>query len=144
MTTIIEEESPDDFIKYMFDKDPKPRDSIQLECPDIPDNKNTHLHIFEQLLMIYVCGLKHLWSDSEGKVDLTKLTKENISLMKRYFESINYIVNIDVFNLQTYQFRFPNYFKDQHKINDNVVLTDFFYETQGADTNMYRISFDFL
>ena len=144
MTTIIEEESPDDFIKYMFDKDPKPRDSIQLECPDIPDNKNTHLHIFEQLLMIYVCGLKHLWSDSEGKVDLTTLTEENISLMKRYFESINYIVNIDVFNLQTYQFRFPNYFKDKHKITDKVVLTDFFYETQGADTNMYRISFDFL
>jgi hypothetical protein len=144
MTTIIEEEKPDDFIKYMFDTDPKPRDSIQLECPDIPNNKNTHLHIFEQLLMIYVCGLKYLWGDSEGKVDLTKLTKENISLMKRYFESINYIVNIDVFNLQTYQFRFPNYFKDQHKITDKVVLTDFFYETQGSDTNMYRISFDFL
>jgi hypothetical protein len=144
MTTIIEEEKPDDFIKYMFDVEPKPRDSIQLECPDIPDNKNTHLHIFEQLLMIYVCGLKHLWSDSQGKVNLTKLTEENISLMKRYFESINYIVNIDVFNLQTYQFRFPNYFKDQHKITDKVVLTDFFYETQCVDANMYRISFDFL
>lgn len=144
MTTIIEEENPDDFIKYMFDSDPKPRDSIQLECPDIPDHKNTHLHIFEQLLMIYVSGLKHLWSDSDGKVDLTKLTEENISLMKRYFESINYVVNIDVFNLQTYQFRFPNYFKDKHKITDKVVLTDFFYETQGSDTNMYRISFDFL
>ena len=39
--------------------------------------------------MIYVSGLKHLWSNSEGKVDLTKLTGDNISLMKRYFESIN-------------------------------------------------------
>lgn len=144
MTTIIDEEKPDDFIKYMFDTEPKPKDSIQLECPDIPDDKHTHLHIFEQLLMIYVSGLKYLWGDSEGKVDLTKLTEDNICLMKRYFESINYIVNIDVFNLQTYQFRFPDYFKDQHKINDKVVLTDFFYETQGADTNMYRISFDFL
>tara|TARA_B100001057_G_scaffold500333_1_gene614805 strand:+ start:3684 stop:4118 length:435 start_codon:yes stop_codon:yes gene_type:complete len=144
MTTIIEEENPDDFIKYMFDTEPKPKDSIQLECPDIPDNKNTHLHIFEQLLMIYVSGLKHLWGDSEGRVNLTKLTEDNISLMKRYFESINYAVNIDVFNLQTYKFCFPNYFKDKHKINDKVVLTDFFYETQGSDTNMYRISFDFL
>ena len=68
MTTIIEEENPDDFIKYMFDSEPKPKDSIQLECPDIPDHKNTHLHIFEQLLMIYVSGLKHLWGDSEGKM----------------------------------------------------------------------------
>ncbi len=94
--------------------------------------------------MIYIGGLKHLWSDSDGKVDLTKLTEENIELMKSYFKSINYQVNIDVFNLQTYQFRFPNYFKDQQKITDETMLSDFFYETQGSDTNMYRISFDFL
>ena len=142
--TIIEEEKPDDFIIYMFGSDPKPKDSIQLECPDITPGKQVYLHIFEQLLMIYIGGLKHLWSDENGKVDLTKLTEENIELMKRYFESINYIVNIDVFNLQTYQFRFPDYFKDQHKITDETMLTDFFYETQGSDTNMYRISFDFL
>ena len=145
MTTIVEEEgSHDDFIVYMFDTEPKPKDTIQLECLDIPDNKNTHLHIFEQLLMIYVSGLKHLWSDSEGKVDLTKLTEDNISLMKRYFESISYVVNIDVFDLSTYQFRFPDYFKNQEKITEKTLLPDFFYETQGADTKMYRISFDFL
>ena len=142
-TTVIEEENPDDFIIYMFGSDPKPPDSIQLECPDIPDGKNTHLHIFEQLLMIYIGGLKHLWGNSEGKVDLTKLSKENIELMKQYFMSINYIVNIDVFDLNTYQFRFPNYFKDQDKITKDTMLSDFFYETQGSDTKMYRISFDF-
>ena len=145
MTTIVEEEgSHDDFIVYMFDTEPKIKDSIQLECPDIPDNKNTHLHIFEQLLMIYVSGLKHLWSNSEGKVDLTELTENNICLMKRYFESISYVVNIDVFDLSTYEFKFPDYFKNQDKITDKVLLPDFFYETQGADTKMYRISFDFL
>ena len=144
MTTIIEEDNPGDFICYMFDSEPKDKNTIQLECPDIPEGKNTHLHIFEQLLMIYVSGLKHLWSDSEGKVDLTQLDEANISLMKQYFESINYIVTIEVFDLNTYQFRFPDYFKYQDKITDKTVLTDFYYETQGADTNMYRISFDFL
>ena len=142
-TTVIEEENPDDFIIYMFGSDPKPLDSIQLECPDIPDGKNTHLHIFEQLLMIYIGGLKHLWGNSEGKVDLTKLSKENIELMKQYFMSINYVVNIDVFDLNTYQFRYPDYFKDQDKITKDTMLSDFFYETQGSDTKMYRISFDF-
>jgi hypothetical protein len=142
-TTVIEEENSDDFIIYMFGSDPKPHDSIQLECPDIPDGKNTHLHIFEQLLMIYIGGLKHLWGNSEGKVDLTKLSEENIELMKQYFMSINYVVNIDVFDLNTYQFRFPNYFKDQDKITKDTMLSDFFYETQGSDTKMYRISFDF-
>ena len=140
---IIDEEHPDDFITYMFGSDPKPKDSIQLECPDIPDNKNIHLHIFEQLLMIYIGGLKYLWGNSEGKVDLTELSRENIELMKQYFCSISYEVNIDVFDLNTYQFRFPNYFKDQEKITKDTMLSDFFYETQGSDTKMYRISFDF-
>ena len=144
MTTIYEEGTHEDFIKYMFDSEPKPKDSIQLECSDIPPNKNTHLHIFEQLLMIYVSGLKHLWQNEEGKVDLTELTEDNIGLMKCYFESINYVVNIQVFDLDTYQFRFPDYFKNQEKITSKTLLTDFFYETQGTDTNMYRISFDFL
>ena len=143
MTTIIDEEEPDDFIKYMFDTEPKEKASIQLECPDIPSGKNVHLHIFEQLLMIYVGGLKHLWSDDEGTVDLTKLTEENIQLMKRYFESINYEVTIDIFDLSTYQFKFPDYFKNQEKITDTIMLNELFYETQGSDTKMYRISFDF-
>ena len=146
MTTIYEEEegSHEDFIKYMFDSEPKAKDSIQLECSDIPPNKNTHLHIFEQLLMIYVSGLKHLWQNEEGIVDLTELTEDDIGLMKRYFESINYVVHIQVFDLSTYQFRFPDYFKNQEKITDKTLLTDFFYETQAQDTNMYRISFDFI
>jgi hypothetical protein len=144
MSTIIDEEHPNDFITYMFDREPKDRDTIQLECPDLDEGKNTHLHIFEQLLMIYVQGLKHLWSDEDGKVDLTKLTEDNISLMKRYFESINYSVTIEVFDLQTYQFKFPDYFKNQEHITEKTFLSDFFYETQGSDTNMYRISFDYL
>tara|TARA_B100000900_G_C20474350_1_gene672746 strand:- start:239 stop:673 length:435 start_codon:yes stop_codon:yes gene_type:complete len=144
MSDVIEEENPDDFITYMFGSEPKPKDSIQLECPDIDEGKNIHLHIFEQLLMIYVGGLKHLWSDEFGKVDLTKLTEENIKLMKSYFESINYKVSIDVFNLSNYQFKFPDYFKNQEKITKDTRLCDFFYESQGSDTNMYRISFDFL
>ena len=53
MTTIIDEEEPDGFIIYMFDSEPKEKASIQLECPDIPPKKNVHLHLFEQLLMIY-------------------------------------------------------------------------------------------
>ena len=142
-TEIIEEEHPDDFLVYMFGSEPKPEGSIQLECPDIPDGKNTHLHIFEQLLMIYIGGLKHLWSNSEGKVDLTELTQDNIELMEHYFKSISYDVSVDVFDLHSYQFRFPNYFKDQDKITQDTMLSDFFYETQGSDTKMYRISFDF-
>ena len=93
--------------------------------------------------MIYIGGLKHLWGNSEGKVDLTELTKENIELMQRYFMSINYEVSIGVFDLTNYEFKFPDYFKHQDKITQDTMLSDFFYETQGSDTKMYRISFDF-
>ena len=144
METSYKEGSDDDFIPFLFGSEPKQKDSIELQCPDIPTGKNTHLHIFEQLLMIYVGGLKYLFSDDNGKVDLTTLNDDNINLMKQYFESMNYIVNIQIFDLKNYQFVFPNYFKEQDKITDKTLLTDFYYETQGSDTNMYRISFDFL
>ena len=79
MATVIEEENPDDFLRYMFNSEPKPEGSIQLECPDIPDGKNTHLHIFEQLLMIYIGGLKHLWSNSEDlATEALKYIKSNM------------------------------------------------------------------
>ena len=144
METSYKEGSDDDFIPFLFGSEPKQKDSIELQCPDIPTGKNTHLHIFEQLLMIYVGGLKYLFSDDNGKVDLTTLNDDNMNLMKQYFESMNYIVNIQIFDLKNYQFVFPNYFKEQDKITDKTLLTDFYYETQGSDTNMYRISFDFL
>ena len=87
-------------------------------------------------------GLRYLWGGEDGKVDLTQLTEESIDLMKRYFQSMNYDIHINIYNLSTYQFKFPNYFKDQSKITPEIILTDFYYETQGSDTNMYRVSFD--
>ena len=96
MTTVIEEEQPDDFICYLFDSEPKDKNTIQLECPDIPEGKNTHLHIFEQLLMIYVSGLKYLWSDSDGKVDLTGATyNEQTELWELIIDEKDFQVNQD-------------------------------------------------
>ena len=142
--TLIEETEEDGFIRYLFGSDPKDKGSIVLECPDIPPHKSVHLHMFEQLLMIFVSGLRYLWGNSDGKVEITNLTEEHISLMKRYFQSMDYDVNVDSYDLSNYQFKFPNYFKDQDKITKDTLLTDFYYETQGSDTNMYRVSFDIL
>ena len=75
--------------------------------------------------MIYIGGLKHLWSNSDGKVDLTELTEENIELMQRYFMSINYEVHIGVFDLTNYEFRTTDYFKHQEKITQDTMLSDF-------------------
>ena len=45
------------------------------------------LMIFQELLMIFTAGIKYHFSEDE-KVDITKLTQENIKLMNEYFASI--------------------------------------------------------
>ena len=140
----IKEGSHSDFIQFLFGQEPKEKDSIQLEIPDIPPNKNIHLHIYEQLLQIFVDGLKFFYSNDEGKVDVTKLSIDDITKIQKYFESMNFLSKVDVFELMNYEFKFPDYFKNQEKIKTDTVLNEFFYEVQGKNTKMYRITFDYL
>ena len=109
---------------------PKPIGSIDLELPLEEDRKNIYLHIFEQLLMIFVDGLKYFFSDDNNKVRLTDLTEDNIQKLNDYFHSMNYHITIEIYpTIFEYQFRYPNYFKDQSLIDEKVQLEDFFYET---------------
>ena len=142
--TEIKEGSHDEFIHFLFGQEPKEKDSIQLEIPDIPKDKNIHLHIYEQLLQIFVDGLKYFYSNDEGKVDVTKLNEEDIKKIQKYFESMNFLSQVEVFDLNNYKFKFPDYFKNRDTIKSNTVLNEFFYEVQGSDQKMYRITFDYL
>ena len=69
----------------------------------------------------------------------------DISLMNEYFASIGFKINIEVFTIKDYlsNMKLPNYFKDQHLIEDNTPLIDLYYET-SFNMKIYRISFDFL
>ena len=144
MSVEIKEGSHSDFIKFLFGQEPKEKNSIQLEIPDIPPNKNIHLHIFEQLLMIFVDGLKYFYGNADNKVEITSLSVEDIRKIQHYFESMNYLSTVEVFDLTNYEFKFPDYFKNQEKIKTDTVLNEFFYEVQGSDQKMYRITFDYL
>ena len=142
MSTIIDEEHPNDFITYMFDSEPKDRDTIQLECPDLDEDKNTHLHIFEQLLMIFIDGLKYFYSNENNKVDISHLDVRNIEKINKYFISMNYFVNLDIYpTMYDYKFVFPDYFKNQKHIKSETKIEDFFYEIFGKNNCVYRISF---
>lgn len=134
-----------EFIVYLFSSEPKPRDTIVLESPPINPHKNIGLHIFEQLLMIFVDGLKYLHGDHEGKVDVNTLTSEDISKIQLYFESMGYQSNVDTFEtVFEYQFKHPNYFKDQSKITSDTSLSSFYYEIFGTNNRVFRISFSYL
>tara|TARA_B110000971_G_C20020832_1_gene506260 strand:- start:739 stop:1233 length:495 start_codon:yes stop_codon:yes gene_type:complete len=135
----------DEFVKYLFSDSPKEKGLITLELP-LPEGsekcKNIGLHEFEQLLMIFVDGLKYFYGDN-NKVDISQLTKENIEKVNEYFISMNYSANLEVFKtMNDYQFRFPNYFKNQENITTGTVLSDFYYEIFNNDNAAFRVSFN--
>ena len=156
--TEYKEGSHAEFIRYLFGDEPKPRNTIVLESPPNDTTKNPGLHIFEQLLMIFVDGLRYFHGCSEpepgpeglregrrGQVNINDLVTEDISHIQEYFTSMNFDAVIETFEtVHEYQFRYPNYFKDQEKITGECVLKDFFYEIYGDNNKVFRISFDYL
>ena len=132
-----------EFIRYLYSEEPKPINTIQLELPLVDETKNTYHHIFEQLLMIFVDGLKFFYGDTYGKVTVDELTKDDIMKLDSYFHSMNYKVLVSVFlTIHEYQFKYPNYLQETHKINQETHLNDFFYEIFCKENVVYRIQFD--
>ena len=130
------------FIEYLFGDSPKDKGGIQLESTYIEPDKNIGLHTFEQLLMIFVDGLKFFYGNSEGKVNISELKKEDIEKVNEYFISMNYKVNLEIFpTMNEYKFKYPNYFKNQENIKNETKLEDFYYEIFNENNCAFRISF---
>jgi len=133
--------SGNDFKHFLFSKPPQEKNSIKLEL----DNPNIKigLHIFQELLMIFTDGMKYLFGD-ENHVNITNLTKENIDLINKYFESLGFNVFVKDFTIHTYldNMKLPNYFTNQGLIKDDTPLKDIYYETYVGDL-IYRVYFDF-
>ena len=145
MTTQYINGNHEEFLEYLYSSEPKPRGTITLESPLDEPSKNINLHIFEQLLMIFVGGLKYFYGDNHGKVDITELSQENIEKIDLYFNSMDYKINLEVFpTMNEYQFKFPDYFKNQDRITNETKLEDLFYEIFNKENTAFRISFCFL
>lgn len=130
-----------DFINYLFSNSPKNIGEVKLELPLNIPGKNLGLHEFEQLLMIFVDGLKYFYGEND-KVDIHKLNSEDIQKVNEYFLSMNYEVRLDVYpTMNEYVFKYPNYFKDQKHIKEDTELKDYYYEVYGEDNCVFRISF---
>jgi hypothetical protein len=131
-----------EFINFLYSREPRNRGEIQLESNYIEPGKNIGLHIFEQLLMIFVDGLKYFNGDKNNKVTISEIKSEDIEKINRYFISMNYFANLEVFpTINEYKFKFPNYFKNQKHITIETKLEDFYYEIYDKDNCAYRISF---
>ena len=138
--------SHNDFIKYIFSKPPGTVKEVLLQMPidDENNDKNINLHIFEQLLMIFTDGVKY-FHGINGKVNVNKLTIENIEKINKYFISFGYSLTVDKYDtINDYQFKYPNYFKNQEHITKDTKLEDFYYEIYNEYNNTFRISFKIL
>lgn len=134
-----------EFIRYVFGNPPKPEGSIILESPPEDATVNSGLHNFQQLLMIFVDSLKYLYGDVTQKVDINKLTVEELDKISVYFASFSIKLVVDVFDtVFEYQFKHPNYFRDQHLIHEGCQLSDFYYEIYGENNRVFRVSFEFI
>jgi hypothetical protein len=139
--TEYKEGGHDDFIEYLFSNLPKEKGTVKLELPLVEKDKNLGLHEFEQLLMIFVDGLKYFFGKND-KVNINNLSSNDIKKINKYFISMNYEVILDQFpTINEYVFKYPNYFKDQKYIKDETILKDFYYEIYGKDNYVFRISF---
>tara|TARA_Y100001958_G_C21238353_1_gene565361 strand:+ start:1954 stop:2397 length:444 start_codon:yes stop_codon:yes gene_type:complete len=141
----FKEGNHDSFIQFLYSSEPKEKGSIQLELPCSEENKSQALHIFEQLLMIFVDGLKYFYGDENKKVNVENLQEKDFEKMNLYFKSLNFKVDVSIFkNMYEYQFKHPNYFKDKKLITNDTKLNDFYYEIFSNSQHIYRIQFDFL
>ena len=146
-TEYLEDKEPDDFIKFLFSKQPQEKNSIKLELGIPEKNKHIGLHIFEQLIQVFVDGLRYLYGDN-GKVNIQDLTEDNIELMKKYYLSIGYKLVFETFDKTNYEPK-PNVFMEHNLIKKDTALQDFYYEVSSETLDhkipiVYRVRFKFI
>jgi hypothetical protein len=55
-------------------------------------------HLFESLLIIFTNGMKFLFGNDNGIVELDNLSPDNIELFQKYFNSMGFLFYFDVFD----------------------------------------------
>lgn len=134
----------DDFLKYIFSKEPREKNSVKLELDPPDTGVKLGLHIFQELLMVFTMALKYLYSDGED-LNISTIRSEDIDKINRHFNSFGFSVLVERFTIQEYlsNMKLPNLFKNKELIKDDTLLRDIYYETFTND-NIYRITFDFI
>ena len=133
----------DSFIKFVFHGKPKSEKSIKLEL-DPPGENNLNKHIFEQLLQIFTDGMKYLYSNDDGKVDISQLEIESILKMKEYFLSFGVELIFNMYNQHDYVLK-PYIYNSPELYNKSKSVNEFYYEIPLEKDNnilVYRISFN--
>ncbi len=116
-----------------------------------PGEPNSHLisfdtgnlvQLFESLLIIFTNGMKLLFGNSNGVVELDKLSEENIGLFQKYFNSMGYLFYFDIYEDtndnrdKTQAMKYTNI-----NIDNNSQLKNLYFPLLCKD-KIYLINFD--
>ena len=95
--------------------------------------------------MIFTSGMKYLFSNGKGTLNIDEITNQNIKIINDYFMSIGFIVIIEKFTIKEYlsNMKVPNYFHNKELIKDDTHIKDIYYE-MTSNGYIYRLSFNFL
>ena len=127
-----------DFINYIFESTPKEHNSITLQIPTDEDGLEATKTIFDALLMIFNGGMKLLFGNEEGRVDITELTLVDIGHVQEYFKSFGFHLILNITN--------PN---DHDELPGTTILYDDKLENcklrlvSNKNNTLYIISFNF-
>lgn len=143
----LEDKDTDDFIKYIFSSSPKSENYIKLELDEPPKDINIKIYIFNELLQILIDGLFYLKS-IDNKLNINDLSIDDIELMKKYFLSFGFKLNIDIFTMETYKIKQPNLLINKEFLTDKTELKELFHEIVDLDdkdkvNKVFRIKFDY-
>jgi len=116
-----------------------------------PGEPNTHLisfdtgdlvQLFESLLLIFTNGMKLLFGNSRGVVELDKLEERDIELFQKYFNSIGFLFYFDVYEdtndnrNKTQSMKYTNL-----NLDSNSQLRELYFPLLVKD-KIYLINFD--
>ena len=132
----------EELVNNIFNRQPQPSKSIQLQ---FIENLSTR-EIFEFLLSFFTEGAKYKFgedkTDPNTKVDISKWTTKELDLMKEYFASISFKLNVNIVNILNKNNKKIKSYKD-NDINESTPLKNLPFPIFIGNF-VYIISFDYL
>ena len=123
--------------KKIFSTEPQKKFSIQIKF----DTSNIK-ELFESLLMIVTQGMKQLFGDSQGKVNLIQISTEEFKYFNQYLHSFGMEMLVEI---ETYQFsksyeqmKYHNY-----PVTPKTELSELKFPILQDNGSVFIISFDF-
>lgn len=84
------------FTNFVFEGEPKEKNSITLQIPTDESGLEATKTIFDALVLIFNNGMKTLFGNEDGCVDITQLTLNDIKKVGNYFNSFGFELLLDI------------------------------------------------